>query len=132
MTHPKPTESELAILSVLWDKGQATVREVYDTLYRSEGGGYTTALKLLQLMHGKGLVVRDETQRAHTYSATISKDSTQSRILGDLVQKLFDGSAGALVMRALGAGKGPDAQELEAIRTLLNELEKRGDSDRDR
>ena len=132
MTLPKPTESELAILNVLWDRGHATVREVYDILYRSDGGGYTTALKLLQLMHGKGLVVRDETQRAHTYRAAISKDSTQSRILGDLVKKLFDGRAGALVMRALGAGKGPDAQELQAIRTLLNELEKRGDSDRDR
>jgi len=129
MTLPKPTESELAILNVLWDRGHATVREVYDILYRSDGGGYTTALKLLQLMHGKGLVVRDESQRAHTYRAAISKDSTQSRLLGDLVQKLFDGSASALVMRALGTGKGPDAKELGAIRTLLDELEKRGESD---
>ncbi|HET7844639.1 MAG TPA: BlaI/MecI/CopY family transcriptional regulator, partial [Xanthomonadales bacterium] len=90
---PKPTEAELDILQVLWQRGPCTVREVHETLYRDEGAGYTTALKLLQVMHGKGLVERDDSQRAHVYRPVASKESTQSRFLTDIVQRVFNGSA---------------------------------------
>ena len=98
---PKPTESELDILGVLWDHGPSTVREVHEALYRDEGAGYTTALKLLQVMHAKGLVERDDSQRAHVYKAVPSKENTRSRFLTDMVQRVFDGSASQLVLHAL-------------------------------
>jgi predicted transcriptional regulator len=123
---PRPTEAELAILNVLWHAGTATVRDVYEALYRDEGGGYTTALKLLQVMHGKGLVERDDSQRAHVYRATISKDSAQRRMVSDLVQRVFDGRPGELVLRALGSAQPPDPEELQQIRELLNRLERQG------
>ena len=119
---PRPTESELAILNVLWARGEATVRDVFDALYRADGG-YTTALKLLQVMHAKGLVERDESQRAHVYRATISKDSTQRRMLSDLARRLFGGSPGELVLSALGSDEAPSAEELAQIRSLLDRLE---------
>ena len=125
-TLPRPTESELAILNVLWQHGSATVREVYEALYREEGGGYTTALKLLQVMHAKGLVERDDSQRAHVYRAVISKDAAQNRLLSELVQRAFDGRPSDLVMRALGSGEAPNATELQQIRDLLNRLESTG------
>jgi predicted transcriptional regulator len=121
---PRPTESELAILNVLWQHGSATVRDVYEALYRDEGGGYTTALKLLQLMHGKGLVERDDSQRAHVYRAVISKDAAQRRLLSELVQRVFDGRPTDLVLRALGSGDAPSRDELRQIRELLTRLEK--------
>lgn len=121
---PRPTESELAILNVLWQHGSATVRDVYESLYRDEGGGYTTALKLLQLMHGKGLVERDDSQRAHIYRAVISKDAAQRRLLSELVQRVFDGRPTDLVLRALGSGEAPSRDELRQIRELLTRLEK--------
>lgn len=121
---PRPTEAELAILNVLWDRGSATVRDVYETLYRDDGGGYTTALKLLQVMHGKGLVERDDSQRAHVYRAVISKDAAQRRLLSELVQRVFDGRPGELVLHALGSGEVPNADELQRIRELLNRLER--------
>lgn len=118
---PKPTEAELDILRVLWDRGPCTVREVHETLYRDEGAGYTTALKLLQVMHGKGLVVRDDSQRAHVFRAAVSKERTQKRFLTDIVQRVFDGSPSQLVLHALGSQRATRA-ELDEIRDLLDRL----------
>src|SRR5262245_61116761 len=85
---PWPTEAELDILQVLWEKGPCTVREVHEALYGEDGAGYTTALKLMQIMHGKGLVERDDSQRAHVYRSAINKQRTQKRYLADMVQRL--------------------------------------------
>lgn len=120
---PKPTEAELDILSVLWERGPCTVREVHEALYRDEGAGYTTALKLLQVMHQKGLVQRDDSQRAHVYRAVASKERTQNRFLSDLVQRVFDGSASQLVLHALGNSR-TSREELAEIRALLSKLER--------
>lgn len=119
----KPTEAELEIMCVLWARGSCTVREVHEVLYRDEGGGYTNALKLLQIMHAKGLVERDKSQRAHVYSAAVSKERAQKRFLRDLVQKMFEGSSSQLVLQALGSQSASRA-ELQEIRELLNKLEK--------
>lgn len=121
----RPTEAELAILGVLWQQGEATVREVYDELYRDEGAGYTTALKLLQVMHAKGLVARNEGQRAHVYRPLISKKAAQRTLMGDLVRRVFDGRPGELVLSALGGARSPSAAELKKIRDLLDDLERK-------
>ena len=121
---PKPTEAELGLLNVLWERDQATVREVHEILYGDEGAGYTTALKLLQVMHAKGLVVRDDSQRAHVYRPVNSKQNTQSRFLSDMVKRVFDGSASNLVLQALGDNPRTSRKELAEIRSLLNKLER--------
>lgn len=125
--HPstKPTEAELAILQVLWAKGSCTVREIFETLYSDETS-YTTALKLMQIMHAKGLVIRDETQRAHTYRASINQISTQKRFLTDVVDRVFNGSSSQLVLQALGSSPPASAEELADIRSLLDRLESAG------
>jgi BlaI family penicillinase repressor len=122
--HPstKPTEAELAILQVLWSKGSCTVREIFETLYTDETS-YTTALKLLQIMHGKGLVVRDESQRAHSYRPAVSQVITQKRFLTDVVDRVFNGSSSQLVLQALGSSPPTSAEELADIRSLLDRLE---------
>jgi predicted transcriptional regulator len=120
---PRPTEAELEILHILWARDACTVREVHDVLRLGEGSGYTTALKLLQVMHAKGLVERDDTQRAHVYRATVSKERTQKRFLLDIVQRVFDGSSSQLVLHALGSQRA-SREELRAIRSLLNKLDK--------
>lgn len=122
-TLPKPTEAELEILQVLWSRGVCTVREVHEVLYQGEGGGYTNALKLLQIMHAKGLVKRDDSQRAHVYRAAVSKDLTQKRFLSDLVTRLFDGSSSQLVLKALGSERA-SPEELLEIRRLLNKMDR--------
>ncbi len=119
---PKPTEGELEILHVLWSRDACTVREVHDVLHPGEGTGYTTALKLLQVMHAKGLVERDDSQRAHVYRAAVSKERTQKRFLLDLVQRVFDGSSSQLVLHALGS-QHTSKEELREIRSLLNKLD---------
>ncbi|MBS0590676.1 MAG: BlaI/MecI/CopY family transcriptional regulator [Proteobacteria bacterium] len=119
----RPTESELDILRVLWDRGASTVREVHETLYADDGAGYTTVLKLLQIMHGKGLVVRDEAQRAHVYRAAVSRQRTQKRFLADLVARVFDGSSSQLVLQALGEGPRASKAELRQIRELLDRID---------
>ena len=119
---PKPTESELEILAVLWKTGPATVRHVHDQLNINRDMGYTTVLKLLQIMHEKGLVTRDETERTHVYSAAESREKTQQRIVGDLLTRAFEGSASSLVMRALSTQKA-SATELEEIRAILDQME---------
>ncbi len=120
---PKPTEAELGILNVLWERGPSTVRDVHEMLYRDEGAGYTTALKLLQIMHGKGLVERDDSERAHVFRAAVSKERTQKRFLSDMVQRVFDGSPSQLVLHALGSRPRATREELDEIRALLNKLE---------
>ena len=122
-TDPKPTGAELEILHVLWLHDGCTVREVHDVLRPSVSTGYTTTLKFLQLMHAKGLVERDDTQRAHVYRAAVSKERTQKRFLLDLVQRVFEGSSSQLVLHALGS-QHASRQELREIRSLLNKLDK--------
>lgn len=121
---PKPTAAELAILNILWQKGACTVRDVHEVLSRKEHTGYTTALKLLQVMHGKGLVERDDAQRAHIYRPAMSKDFTQTQFVTDLVQRVFDGSPSQMVLHALGTSKGANSEELAKIRQLIERLEK--------
>lgn len=120
---PRPTESELEILQVLWERGACTVRDVHDVVQRRDGTGYTTTLKLLQIMHEKGLVERDESARAHVYRAAVSKERTQKRFLGDMVKRVFEGSSSRLVLQALGDHKA-SPEELREIRALLNRLDK--------
>jgi len=119
---PRPTDAELAILSVLWDRGPCTVREVHDDLSRSQETGYTTILKLLQIMTDKGLVVRDESQRAHVYRTRYSEQRTQRQLLGDLIDRAFGGSPAKLVLQALSETRAT-ADELSAIRHLLDQIE---------
>jgi predicted transcriptional regulator len=118
-TLPRPTDSELAILRVLWRLGPCTVRQVHDEL---AAAGYTTTLKLLQIMADKGLVTRDEAQRAHVYTARVPREETQSQLIGDLLDRAFEGSASRLVMRALSA-RPASAEELAEIRKLLDTME---------
>jgi BlaI family transcriptional regulator, penicillinase repressor len=117
-TLPRPTESELELLRILWDKQPATVREIFDALNQERPSGYTTVLKLLQIMTAKGLVVRDEANRAHVYRSAISQDAMQSKILKDLSVRLFSGSAAQLALHALAMEPASDT-ELDEIRALL-------------
>ncbi len=116
---PRPTEAELELLRILWEREPATVREIYDALNLQRPSGYTTVLKMLQIMTTKGLVVRDEANRAHVYRAALSQDVTQSEILKDLSVRLFSGSAAQLALHAL-AMEPASADELEAIRALID------------
>lgn len=117
----KPTESELEILQVLWQKGKATVREVHQELSVIKDAGYTTTLKLMQIMNEKGLVKRDDSSKTHIYEAIVSKEKTQQHLVGKLMNTLFDGSASQLVMRALGSSK-PSKKEIEEIQKLIDQL----------
>jgi predicted transcriptional regulator len=117
---PKPTDAELAILRVLWVRGSSTVREVHDEVHRTRAAGYTTILKLLQIMTEKGLVTRDETTRSHVYSPRWSETVTQQQLVTDLMTRAFGGSALRLVMQALEASPAsPD--EMNQIQRLLDE-----------
>jgi len=118
----KPTEAELTLLNILWKLGPATVRQVHDTVSEKQKTGYTTVLKILQIMHEKTLVIRDESNRAHVYAAANSQTFTQSSLLKDLVSKAFGGSTSKLVMRALD--NSTSKEEIADIRQILNELEK--------
>ena len=119
---PRPTDAELAILNVLWQRGPSTVREVHDALSSTHDTGYTTVLKLLQIMTDKGLVDRDESARAHVYKTRYSEQRTQRQLLGDLIDRAFRGSPAQLVMQALSATRA-SAEELTAIRQLLERME---------
>jgi predicted transcriptional regulator len=121
---PRPTEAELAILRVLWDRGPSTVRDVQQALEVERGTGYTTALKLLQIMTEKGLVRRDDRQRTHVYEAALPAEATQRQLVRDLLDRAFGGSARQLVMQALSAERASKA-DLAEIRKLLNTLEKK-------
>jgi BlaI family penicillinase repressor len=122
---PKPTASELAILRVLWNRGPSTVRQVQEVLSETKKTGYTTVLKFMQIMVEKGLVRRDDTPYAHVYEARVPQDQTQRNIVGDLLDRVFEGSMSRLVMQALAA-KGATPQELAEIRKILKKYE-RGD-----
>ncbi len=121
---PKPTEAELAILRVLWERGPSTVREVTEHLQNERGTGYTTALKLMQIMTEKGLVARDESSRTHVYEAVATAETTQRQLVSDLLERAFGGSAQQLVMQALSSQRASKA-ELAEIRSLLDELDKK-------
>lgn len=126
-TPPRPTDAELIILRILWARGPSTVRQVHEVLTRERPTAYTTALKLLQIMTDKGLVVRDESDRTHVYHARTSEDQTQRQLVRDLLDRAFGGSASKLVMQALAARRAT-AEELGEIRRLLD----RRDADKDR
>ncbi len=119
---PRPTDAELSILRVLWDRGPSTVRQVHEVLSAERELGYTTVLKMLQIMDEKGLVVRDGTDRTHVFRARQTRDQTQRTLVGDLLDKAFGGSASSLVMQAL-ATRRASREELEAIRKLLDTVE---------
>jgi len=120
---PKPTPGELDILNVLWRLGQATVRQVHEDLNRTRPAGYTTVLKLMQIMADKGLVSRNEDQRAHVYETRVPQIQTQRQLVRDLLDRVFDGSATNLVMQALSARKA-SSEELAEIRRLLDDYER--------
>lgn len=116
---PKPTDAELAILRVLWERGPSTVRQVHDVLGRERSAGYTTSLKLLQIMTEKGLVDRDERDRTHIYRARASQEQTQRQLIRDLVDRAFGGSSSKLVLQALAARRA-SADELRDIRRVID------------
>jgi predicted transcriptional regulator len=120
---PRPTRTELNILRILWARGQGTVRDVHEALNEVESSGYTTALKMLQIMHQKGLVRRDDSSRAHIYSAVLNKEDTQADFLVDLRNRLFDGSTSQLVLQALGNAPEANQEQLDKIRALIEEME---------
>lgn len=119
---PKPTDAELEILTVLWDNGPSTVRRVHELLGSGPPRAYTTVLKLLQIMSEKGLVRRNEDQRAHIYEPALTKDEARGTLLGHLMDRAFDKSAGKLIMQALST-RSASPEELAAIRRMLDQLE---------
>ncbi|MEC5146186.1 BlaI/MecI/CopY family transcriptional regulator [Chitinophaga sp. 212800010-3] len=123
MKQIRPTESELEILSVLWEKGPSTVREVHDILSQTKDAGYTTTLKLMQIMHDKALLHRDTSSKTHVYTAAVSQQKTQQQLLDKMIDTVFGGSASQLVMQALGHHQSTD-EELQQIRQYLSAIEK--------
>ena len=115
---PQPTDRELEILRILWNNGPGTVRQVNEAMNKDKATGYTTTLKLMQIMTEKGLLSRDESQFRHIYEPAISEEKTQKQIIGNLLEKAFSGSAEKLVMRALSAKKIPATELAKIIRTL--------------
>ncbi len=121
-TPPRPTDAELAILRVLWDRGASTVRDVHEALESTQSTGYTTVLKLMQIMHAKGLVTRDDANKAHVYRPAVEEEAIQRNLIESLLDRAFQGSAEQLVLRALSI-KPSTPEELAAIRALLDKLE---------
>src|SRR5262245_32104127 len=124
MTAPAPTDAELEILRVLWARGASTVRDVHDLVSRSKDVGYTTVLKQMQVMHRKGLLVRSDRHRSHVYEPAQSQAKTQRQLAGSILEQAFGGSARHLLQSAL-AGRKVDAQEIDEIRALLDEYDRR-------
>ncbi len=122
--HIKPTESELEILNVLWQQGSATVREVHEKLALKKEVGYTTTLKLMQIMLNKGLVSREVSGKTHVYTAEVDKEKTQGQIMQRMIETMFNGSAMQMVMQALGNHKATKA-ELDMIRDYLDKKSKK-------
>ncbi len=123
----KPTPAELEILSVLWEKESVTVREVHEIINARKPTGYTTILKMLQIMNEKGLVERDKTNRAHVYQAKTKQNETGKQMLSDVMQKVFGGSALKLVQQVLET-ETTTAEDLREIRKMIQEAEKKGES----
>ena len=121
LKNTKPTEGEIEILQVLWDRQSATVRDVHEELLKLKDSGYTTTLKLMQIMFEKGLVTRDSTNKTHIYQPNISKEKTQNLFLNKMINTLFSGSSAQLVMQALGNHK-TSKEELDEIRNYLNSI----------
>ena len=119
----KPTASELEILRILWARGPSTVREVHDSMKEKREMGYTSVLKFLQIMTAKGTVRRNETQRAHVYEACLPAEQTKRQLAGDMLQRVFEGSASQLMMHAL-AGRKASREEIEELRRTLDEYER--------
>jgi BlaI family penicillinase repressor len=119
---PRPTDAELEILTVLWSRGPSTVRSVHEVIAQRRGAQYTTVLKMLQIMDEKGLVKRDESERAHVYRASQPKETTQRQLAGDLLHRAFDNSAKSLLLGALSSQK-TSKQELDELRAMLDEYE---------
>jgi BlaI family penicillinase repressor len=122
METPRPTDAELSILRVLWRRGPSTVRQVHEELAQRGPTGYTTVLKMLQIMTEKGLVERDDSERAHVYVARRPEEQTLGQLVGDLLDRAFEGSASRMVLRALES-RPASPEELAEIRRLLDELE---------
>jgi predicted transcriptional regulator len=120
---PRPTDAELEILRVLWRRGASTVREVHAELHKSPAIGYTTVLKLMQIMADKGLVRRDESQRAHVYYPVVAQEQAQRQLLGHLLDRAFEGSAAKLMMQAL-ATRRASADDIAELRRLLDDFER--------
>ncbi|HEK19568.1 BlaI/MecI/CopY family transcriptional regulator [Mucilaginibacter sp.] len=118
----KPTESELEILQIIWKKGQCSVRDVHDELAKSKDAGYTTTLKLMQIMHDKGLVERDTTSKTHLYKALITREQAQQGALDKILSTVFKGSTADLVIQALGQHRA-SKDEIDAIKNFLNQFE---------
>ena len=121
---PRPTASELEILRVLWERGPSTVRNVYEELSEKKPIGYTTVLKLMQIMTSKGIVRRNEEQRAHVYEACLPAEKTKRQLAADVLQRVFEGSASELMMHAL-EGRKTSRKELEELRRILDEQERK-------
>ncbi|TDQ14633.1 putative transcriptional regulator [Algoriphagus boseongensis] len=118
----KPTEAELEILSLLWELKEASVRQIHERISQSKETGYTTTLKIMQIMHAKGMVERDEENRTHLYRPIMKQGDTQKSLLKNLMTTAFGGSAKSLVMQALGQ-ETPSKEELDEIRAFLDQLE---------
>src|SRR5271156_6773296 len=119
----KPTASELEILRVLWTRGPSTVREVHDSLQGKKATGYTSVLKFLQIMTAKGTVRRNETQRAHIYEACLPAEQTKRQLAGDMLHRVFEGSASQLMLHAL-AGQPASREEIDELRRILDQHER--------
>lgn len=120
-TNLKPTESELEILQILWEKGDCTVRDVHEILEKNKEAGYTTTLKLMQIMLEKGLVTRDASAKTHIYKASVNQEKTQQHLVNKMIDNVFNGSAARLVMQALGNHKA-SKDEINSIKKYLDEL----------
>lgn len=127
MSIPRPTDAELAILRVLWDRGPSTVRQVHEALSRERPAAYTTALKLMQIMTDKGLLARDESERTHVYHPRLTEEQTQRQLVHDLLERAFGGSSSKLVMQALATTRA-SAEDLVEIRRLLDGRKERSRS----
>ena len=119
----KPTESELEILQIIWEKGQCTVRDVHEVLEKTKDAGYTTTLKLMQIMHDKGLVERDTTAKTHLYKALITREQAQNTAVDKIISTVFKGSSSQLIMQVLSSKKS-SKEEIDMIKDYLNNLEK--------
>ncbi|MBG6235752.1 putative transcriptional regulator [Pedobacter sp. CAN_A7] len=120
----KPTESELEILQILWEKGDCTVRDVHEILEVNKDAGYTTTLKLMQIMHEKGLVSRDTSSKTHIYRSLVNQQKTQQHLVNKMINNVFNGSATRLVMQALGNHKA-STEEINSIKAYLEEISKK-------